>query len=76
MDNREGLYRFGTIVQFGTEMNQPYFSIKLNANSCDSCTISCRLDVIEVLTNRLQVINLNCNENSKVIGTAWYQSRH
>jgi hypothetical protein len=59
MDNRKGLYRFATNMQFGTEMNQPRFSIKLNANSCDSCTISYRLDVIEVLKNCPQVINLH-----------------
>jgi hypothetical protein len=57
-------------------MNWIDFSIKLNANSCNSCTISCHLGVIDVLTECLQAISLSCNKNSVAIGTIWYQSRN
>jgi hypothetical protein len=76
VDDKEWLYRFGTCMQFGTEMNWIDFSIELNVNSCNSCTVLRRLGVINVLTDCLRAISLNCNENSVVIGTVWYQSRN
>jgi hypothetical protein len=59
-------------MKFGTEMNWIDFSIKLNVNSYDSCTVLRRLGVINVLIDHLRAIRLNCNENSIAIGTVWY----
>jgi hypothetical protein len=76
VDSREELYQFGTMMQFSIEANWIDFSIKLNINSCNSCTVLYHLSVIEMFINYLQVIDSNCNENSRAIGTDWYQSRN
>jgi hypothetical protein len=75
-DNREELYQFGTMMQFSIEANWIDFSIKLNVNSCNSCTVLYCLSVIEMFIICLQVIDSNYNENSRAISTDWYQSRN